>query len=540
MRLHEAQRARAAKKTEMTAKRAELRAFKAQLRQKADELPDDGDLPADDMTQLDTLQAAHDALEAEFDSLDVRVTMLEQLRDDDGADPAADPDPGSEVDALFSGGVRRGSPVHNRGPRLTPHGYGEAQRREDKGFKAARFIIGQVIAKNFGYASAAEQMERVFGDKDVAKALNTAGNATGGALIPQQFVVDIVELLRAESVVREAGPEFVDISAGNLTLPRQTSAATASYQGELDNIQSSQPGYDDLQLNAKKLTGLVPISNDLIRRAALNVEQNVRDDLVRVMALRQDLAFLLSDGTGGSPIGFVNQCLAASKLIVSAFPATDNQTIAGVVQATLNGLESLLEMNMSRMIRPTWFMSPLTRNFLRGIRDGVGSYIYKDEVERGMLLDKPIKRTVQLPTNLNTGTTQAPVNNGAYLFLVDMADVLIGDTLRLQTDVFDQATYVDAGGNLVSAVTKDQTVIRVIDEHDMAIRHFASLAVAILPGWAPAGYGAFGPGASYYVEAPRNDQSAAPSTWGVAAPSGSNNPGNIAANVPGGTQPGRI
>jgi hypothetical protein len=42
------------------------------------------------------------------------------------------------------------------------------------------------------------------------------------------------------------------------------------------------------------------------------------------------------------------------------------------------------------------------------------------------------------------------------------------------------------------------------------------------------------------VQAPSNDMSAAPSTWGAAAPTGSNNPGNSAAVAPGGTLPGRV
>ena len=244
MRLHEAQRARAAKKQETAAKKAELRAFKATLRQKAEGEGDDAMPTAEDMTQLDTLQAAVDALEAEADSMDARIAVLEQLRDDEGT---SEPTPAPlEVEAAFPGNRQRG---------LTPHGYGEAPRKQGPGFKAARFIIGQVLAKRMGVSldKIAPDMERVYGDKDVAKALNTAGTAAGGALIPQAFVAELIELLRPDSVVRDLDPEIIDISGGNLTLPRQNSAATASYQGELDNVQASQPGFDDVQLNAKKM-----------------------------------------------------------------------------------------------------------------------------------------------------------------------------------------------------------------------------------------------------------------------------------------------
>ena len=533
MRIHEVRRALASKKAEIAAKKAELRALKARLRTKAEELPDGEDMPESDMTELDTLQAAVDALEAEADSLDTRVTRLEQLQEDDGdeADPV-DPGPGPDVDANAPEGRRKGG--------MTPHGYGEAPRRQDKGFKAARFIIGQVIANKQGWTKASEIMERVYRDTAVAKALNTAGTATGGALIPQNFLDEIIELLRPQSVIRDLNPMIVDLSGGNMTIPRLTSAAVASYQGELDDMQASQEGFDDVQLNAKKLTGLVPVSNDLIRRAAINVEQTVRDDLLMVLALRQDLAMMLSDGSGGTPIGMLNLVTAANKLVALAFADNSNQTISGAVIGILNAMIASLRVGMSRMIRPAWITSVPVEMFLKGIRDGVGAFIFKDEMESGKLLGFPYRVTQQLPTNLNTATVQAPVNNGTYLFLADFADLIIGDTLRMQTDVSNEATYRDAGGNMVSAFTRDQTVIRVIDEHDFNIRHTASVAVAILPGWIPAGFGGVGPGTTYYVEPPRNDMSAAPSTWGVAAPTGSNNPGNIAANVPGGTQPGRV
>jgi HK97 family phage major capsid protein len=100
--------------------------------------------------------------------------------------------------------------------------------------------------------------------------------------------------------------------AGNLTIPRLAAGATAGYQGELDDISSSQETFDDLQLNAKKLTALVPVSNDLIRRAPSNIEAIVRDDMVQSLARREDLAFLLGDGSGNSPIGLLNLCNAPS------------------------------------------------------------------------------------------------------------------------------------------------------------------------------------------------------------------------------------
>lgn len=543
MRLHEIKRERADNRAKLAEARAAVRAKKAVLRTKAEEMPPGEDLPEEDVSELDALQGTVTALEATCDALDTRVARLEQLQDDD-ADAARESDqvndPGDDVAASFAGSVQRGM-GHNGGPRMTPHGFGEGAPKQEKGFSAARWLIAKAaMRKGMSVSDAATFIERRFKDKAVAKALNTTGVATGGALIPQDFVPEIIELLRAEEVIRSLEPEFVEMPRGNLTIPREAGQATASYGGELDAIVVSQPSYDAIQLNAKKLTALVPVTNDLLRRVPQNVDGQVRNGLINALKMREDLAFILADGSLGTPIGLLNQCAAGNKLIIPAFSATDNATILNAVVGASGALSLTLRVNLSRMLRPAWIMSPVTESFLRTLRDGVGNFVYRDEMNGGKFEGRPYRVTPQLPTNINTNNSGSgsPVNNGAYLILVDMADVIVADTMEYDVEVFDQATYT-TGGTTVSAVQMDQTVFRIISEHDLALRHQASLAVAVVPGWAPAGFSNFSGGTSFYYQAPTGDQSAAPSTWGTAAPTGSNNPGNIAANVAGGQLPGR-
>ena len=78
-----------------------------------------------------------------------------------------------------------------------------------------------------------------------------------------------------------------------MTLPRQASPATASYGTENSQIAASQQSLKQIVASFKKLTALVPISNDLMRYADPAIDAMVRDDLVEVIALREDLAFML-------------------------------------------------------------------------------------------------------------------------------------------------------------------------------------------------------------------------------------------------------
>ena len=63
-------------------------------------------------------------------------------------------------------------------------------------------------------------MSNRFGDDVVARALVSNITGEGGALIPQDFMADLIELLRASTAVRGANPMEVGMPMGNLTIPR--------------------------------------------------------------------------------------------------------------------------------------------------------------------------------------------------------------------------------------------------------------------------------------------------------------------------------
>jgi HK97 family phage major capsid protein len=275
----------------------------------------------------------------------------------------------------------------------------------------------------------------------------------------------------------------VGMPMGNLTIPRLAGGATAAYQNELDDIQVSQERFDDVNFVAKKLTAMVPVSNDLIRRAPIGVEEIVRDDLVQTIARREDLAFLRGDGTAKDPIGMRHLAMAANVITVPAMPATP--ALGDQLTAILDGASAAilgLQNGMSRMVRPTWFMAPTIARFISLARDQVGGFYFKDEIERGMWEGYPIKLTQQIPTNLSIST----YTQGSEVYFCDMADFVIADTYNVVVDASDVAAYNDGTG-MVSSFQRDQSIFRVIAEHDCNMRHLQSLVVLLTQDWAIAG-----------------------------------------------------
>jgi HK97 family phage major capsid protein len=462
---------------------------------------DDDEKPVsdEDKTTFDGLAAALASIDTRLQAVAAAMTAAAE-----GASDGTDDDEGDDDDkGLARGGVRL------RGVR-TP-----AQVKRDpfvgikdkRGIHAARYVLGLMHAtfNRVSMEKAAEFVTTRFGDDLVARALNSGITGEGGALIPQDFMADLIELLRAMTAVRGAGPMEVGMPMGNLTIPRLAGGATAAYQNELDDIVTSQERFDDVNFVAKKLTAMVPVSNDLIRRSPIGVEEIVRDDLVQAVARREDLAFLRGDGTDKGPVGMKSLCLAANKITVTALPAVPapgdavTAILAGVSAALLQ-----LQNGMSRMIRPTWIMAPTVARFISVARDSVGGFYFKDEMARGMLEGYPVRLTQQIPTNLVMTT----YTKASEIYFVDMADFVIADTYNVVVDASDVAAYNDGTG-MISSFQRDQSLFRVIAEHDCNMRHLQSLVMLLTQDWAFSGV----PGA---VGAPYTTQPLNP-TWSQAA-----------------------
>jgi HK97 family phage major capsid protein len=134
--------------------------------------------------------------------------------------------------------------------------------------------------------------------------------------------------------------------------------------------------------------------------------------------------------------------------------------------------------------RRVWFMHPRTYNYLFGLLNSLGLYVFRDELSKGTLYGYPFKKTTQIPINIwdPTGTNK----DCSFIILAEMTEAMILDSMSLEIAVSREGTYTDAGGNTVSAFQYDQTLIRAITEHDFQLRHDSGCAVLQFVRWAPA------------------------------------------------------
>ncbi len=344
----------------------------------------------------------------------------------------------------------------------------------------------------------------------VTKALQVSSGGAGGFIVPPDVMNEVIPLLRAQAVVRGAGPRNIPMPRGTMTLPGQASAATASYGSETKTIGKTQQSLNQIVASYKKLTALVPISNDMMRYADPAIDAFVRDDLVKVMALTEDRNFLLSDGTQDTPRGFLsfaNGFVARNGGTVGVFSKTANSVLAAngadpadstggnfvtsnstytlaTVAAELGGAVNRLDTANVPDNKRVWFMHPRSFNYLNNVQNSLGVYVYRDELTKGTLLGYPYKKTTQIGANYwdASGTNK----DLSFVMLVEMTEDMILDSMQLELAVFREGSYIDENGNTISAMANDQTVIRAIAEHDHQLRHDAAVAVIQGVRWAPA------------------------------------------------------
>lgn len=139
------------------------------------------------------------------------------------------------------------------------------------------------------------------------KALSWNETENLGALVgPPQFG-ELIDLLRNNEVFMRAGARVLPMPPnGRIVYPRQTNATTANWVGEAETVDLSYPKTGDLVMTAKKLGIRTRIPNELFRFASVSVEQFVREDLMKVAALKLDKTLLEHIGSAVTPKGLLN------------------------------------------------------------------------------------------------------------------------------------------------------------------------------------------------------------------------------------------
>ena len=260
-------------------------------------------------------------------------------------------------------------------------------------------------------------------------ALEVATASKGGEL---KFIEPgpFIELLRNRMLVRQLGAQVLTGLRGDISFPRQITAAAASWVPESPtaDVGSSNLTLDSPDLAPRILQATTSYTRKLLAQGVVDVDMLVRDDFVKVHALAIDLAAIAGLGTSNQPTGILNVSGIGSVTIGAngGVPTYDHfvdlETEVAVDNADIGALAYLSTARVRGRMKKSAAISATT-----GIPAWFGSDVNGYNAQASQ----------QVPSNLTKGTSTTICH--AILF-GNWADLIIGywGDLEIIVDPYSQ------------------------------------------------------------------------------------------------------
>lgn len=297
------------------------------------------------------------------------------------------------------------------------------------------------------------------------KAMEMGTGSAGGYIVPTIYIAELIELLRAESVVASMGATILnDLQGSPVQIPRQSGGATAYWVGENIAITASDLTLEQLSLSPKKVGCLVKLSNALLKLSNPSAEALVRRDIAVALALKIDLAALRGIGASYQPKG-IN--LQTGLNTVAIGTNGGNITFDHLIDMEYElAADNALRGKLGFIFHPCIRRNLLKRKVAQYSGDTSGAYIVAPVTEQVFQnwLGYPYKMTTQIPINL----TKAEGTGLTEVYFGNWQELLIGQWGGMELMASQETS---------DAFEKDQTWVRILQEVDIAVRHGESFCL---------------------------------------------------------------
>ena len=143
-----------------------------------------------------------------------------------------------------------------------------------------------------------------------ARALSEGTNSAGGYLVPQEFAARVIRLVEQYGTM-PGSCERVTLARDVMTIPKRTTGTTAYFVAEGGAVTESDPAWNVVTLNSKKLAVACRLSSEVMEDSAsyVNIADQVTQEFGTSLALKIDSVGWNGAGTSGdgSITGIVNK-----------------------------------------------------------------------------------------------------------------------------------------------------------------------------------------------------------------------------------------
>jgi HK97 family phage major capsid protein len=292
----------------------------------------------------------------------------------------------------------------------------------------------------------------VTGNLDKAEAalkvygLESILDSAGGYLVPDDWSPRIVRIIENYGVARKISTR-IPMRHDRITMPTVTSGVTVYWNSQLPGynagvqhqnieITESQPAFNEVSLTIDDLYCLVPISNQLLDDAEVDVANLIVTLMAEATAKEEDRVALIGEA-GADPFEGVAE-VAANVITVASYSALNADHLALMIDSIEGSTDNAM-----------YLMHPTVFNVIRTLKDKQDNYIYQQpnaSGEPGTIWGYPYMKTKTLPA-----VSQNPVANHGFVIFGDFRNLYFADR---QSMAIATSTHI--------GFKKNQTYIRMV------------------------------------------------------------------------------
>ena len=221
--------------------------------------------------------------------------------------------------------------------------------------------------------------------ENYTQGLKAGEKGAGGYLVPDSMEAQIVQTLAEENVMRRLAT-VIHMEDGERAVPVVRSMSDAQWLDENEAMEMGTAGFEAARLKPRKLGLTIPVSNELLADAGVDMAAFLADSFARRTASSEEKAFLTGDGAK-QPAGLLNS-------------AQVGVTTAAPDALTADELISLYyALDEQYRAKAVFLMHEDTAKALRTLNDENGRYLWREALggESDRLLGRPVYTSRFMP-----------------------------------------------------------------------------------------------------------------------------------------------